>query len=100
MTKKRQRGKRKFTIPVAPVVGLIAGLAEPLHRARYGDWDGAIDELSLAYLGYSTRLNKWSINSMARGAAPLLMGLLVHKTASLLGVNRMLAQAGVPIIRI
>jgi len=98
---RRFRRRPSMTIPIAPVAGLLAGLTEPAKRAMYGDFDGAVDELCHAYLGYSYRSKTWvGIDSMKRGLLPLVIGFAVHWVAGRLGVNRLLARAKVPLIRI
>jgi len=100
--RKRRRRSNKFTLPLAPIFGLAAGLWEPIKRAQYGDWIGALDEASQAYTGYSPKTKAWNPGAMRRGLIPLVVGLLVHKFVGgrPLNLNQMLGKANVPVIRI
>jgi len=102
MAKKRKRGKRSFTIPLAPVLGLAAGLAAPLQKAIEGNVQAAIEIATESYTGYNIPSQTWNPTSLARGVLPLAIGLLVHKFIGgpPLNANRMLAAANVPVIRI
>ena len=100
--RKRKRSARKFTIPLAPVIGLSVGMVRPVETLLAGNLGGAIHHASQAYLGYDTVKRTFDPRSMASGLLPLAIGLLVHKFigGAPLNANRMLAQAGVPVIRI
>jgi hypothetical protein len=50
--------------------------------------------------GYEPRNKSFNLMYMKDGTLPIVGGLVVHKLASKLGVNRMLSQAGVPLLRI
>ena len=99
--KGRRRGSRKFTIPIAPIVGLAAGLAGPIKDLMDGEVEFAVNKLKYSYLGLDTE-NKFKPEALMSGLAPLIVGGLVHKFVGgpPLNLNRMLAQANVPIIRI
>ena len=101
---RRKRGRRRYTmtIPLAPIAGLIAGMHEPIQRIMQGKPDLAIIAVSRNYTGYCPKDNNWLPERMARGLLPLIIGCLVHKFVggAPLNVNRMLARAKVPFIRI
>lgn len=98
--KKRGNRTRKFRVYLAPTVGAMVGLIEPFQRARHGDIMGAVDELGLAYVGYSPRSKRFSGSSLKRGLLPLLVGTGISIAASKIGLNRKLGQARVPLVRI
>jgi predicted Na+-dependent transporter len=102
LAKKTKRGKRKFTIPLAVVGGLAAGLAYPAALAVDGQYEAALKEVTFAYTGYHVDQQKWSVEGLTRGLLPLAIGLAVHKFVGgwPLNANRALAAAGVPFIRI
>ena len=102
MARRRKRGKRKFTLPIAVLGGLAAGLAPGIQMAFDGDYEGAIKNVVGNYTGYDMNTQKWWVPNMAKGLLPLVIGILVHKYVGgpPLNVNRMLASANVPIIRI
>lgn len=100
--RKRKRGSRKFTIPLAPVLGLAAGLAKPLQFLLAGQAEYAVVEATRNYTGYDMQTGQFWAPNLMKGLFPLAIGLLVHKFVggAPLNANRMLAAANVPIIRI
>lgn len=101
MTKKKKRGKRKFTIPIAPIIGLGVGIAPAVKDLMDGEVEFAMNKLKYSYLGL-TPDNTFKPEALLSGLVPLVLGALVHKFVggAPLHMNRMLAQANVPIIRI
>ena len=99
---KKKRRSRKMTIPLAPIAGLAAGLAWPIEAAVNGDLHLALRRLGLRYTGFDPETGAFDINALKDGVGPLIVGLLVHKFVggSPLNLNRMLASANVPFIRI
>jgi len=100
--KKRRRGKRAFTIPLAPVAGLAAGLVWPAKLAMDGKYEEALNHISMNYTGYDSWSGTWNPNHLMKGLTPLIIGGLVHKFVggAPLNMNKMLANANVPVIRI
>lgn len=101
MGKKKKRRSRAITIPLAPMIGLAAGMAEPIRYAMEGNIPETIEQLKFNYVGL-TRDNRFDVNGLMKGVLPLVVGLLVHKFVggSPLNLNRILARANVPFIRI
>lgn len=102
MAKKRRRSRGGMTIPLAPVIGLVAGLGPTIKEAMAGNIDAAIHEAAWAYTGYDTYDATFNPQRLTYGLVPLVVGLLVHKFVggAPLNFNRMLARAKVPFIRI
>lgn len=100
--RKRSRRKRSFTLPLAPIAGLAAGMAEPLQAAMQGDYQHALAVVSYNYTGYNPEDRTFNAMRMQRGLLPIIIGCLVHKFVggAPLNLNRILASAGVPFIRI
>ena len=101
MVKKRKRAKRKFTLPIAPIAGLAVGLAEPIQVALFQqNYDWAAKEIAARYTGFFQ--GGFHPELLMKGLVPLIAGGLVHKFVggSPINLNKMLAAAGVPIIRI
>jgi len=98
----KKRRFRGLTIPLAPIAGLAAGLATPLDYAMKGDWDSALAAISMRYTGYNPATKVWNPEDLKMGLVPLIIGVLVHKFVGgpPLNLNRTLARAGVPFIRI
>jgi len=111
----RRRGGRRggFTIPMA----LVAGLSVPPIRAAsaQGAFPGRVDAILKGntleaqalvsdwmahYIGYVAHANVWRWDYAAVGWGTLLLGAVAHKVAGLLGVNRALGRAKVPLLRI
>lgn len=91
---------KSFTIPVAPVVGILSmrGVSEAMKCLSYGDTNNAINWLKTIVGTNSAGKFQWSL--FAENMTPLVTGMAVHYAASKLGVNRALGRAGVPVIRI
>lgn len=98
--KAKRRKRRGFTLPVAVVAGFLPGATNAWSALQSYGANGMATQLSRDYLGYDPKSQKWYSQLMWGGAWPLLIGLVVHKGASMLGVNRALANAGIPILRI
>lgn len=92
---------RKFTIPIAVLGGLFAGLAVPIAQAMNGASEEALKHITNNYTGFNPWSGRWSIDGLKRGLLPLLIGVLVHKfVGTELGVNRVLGRSRVPLLRI
>lgn len=102
MAKRRRRRSGGMTIPLAPIVGLAAGMIEPATLATQGNVTAAFQTLCRNYTGYDPITMKWDHTLALRGLAPLAVGLLVHKYVGgkPLNFNAVLARAKVPIIRL
>lgn len=104
MAKKKKRSRRKFTVPISVVAGLGAGLLKPAQAIMAGDYPGALNWLAYSYAGIGGALTDnphFAPEGLKFGVLPLVVGALVHKfVGGSLGVNRTLAAAGVPFIRI
>ena len=108
VAKKKSRRIRSFTIPLAPVIGISAGLftpakghsSGPINQLMAGNWEDAFRQLAKNYTGVDISTGKWDFEALQRGLLPLIIGIATHKLASYLGVNRALGRARVPLIRI
>ena len=91
-----------MTIPLAPVLGLVAGLSDPINYAMAGDYTNAINVACMNYTGYHPGNKTFDLQRAQVGLAPLIIGALVHKFVggAPLNLNRMLAAANVPVLRI
>ena len=112
MARRRIRSRRRrggMTIPIAPIIGLAAGMAVPVQKIMAGQaWGvaGGIDNLIAAYTGIIGTMEsppkpRFDAIHLMNGLLPLIAGVLVHKfVGGKLGVNAMLARAEIPFIRI
>jgi len=101
---KKHRAGRKFTLPLAVIAGmtpLVYGTVDhALKNGLVGPGDTGYDYFIRSLTGYSPNYGfkfgyyaKW-------GLLPIVLGLVVHKGANMFGLNRALASANVPIIRL
>ena len=97
---KKSRARRKFTVPIAVVAGLLPGLTYMTAGYTGGGFNGMARAASVAWTGFDPVSHTWQFQNMSRGMFPLLIGFVVHKAASLFGINRGLASMGLPIVRI
>jgi hypothetical protein len=102
MTKKNHGSRRKngFTLPVAMVAGFI-----PITTTAWNLWKGGgfgnLKYLVKRLVPYDTDGKKISFANLHEGLYPIIGGYLVHwLVGGKLGINRMLARAKVPFIRL
>lgn len=102
---KRRRGGKKFTLPIAVMAGLASPVGRTIdHGINQGilGQEGAIAELSRIMTGFNPFATPitWETWRMRYGLLPVVAGVGIHKIAGMLGINRAIAQAGIPLIRI
>jgi len=99
--KKKHRRKHGFQLPLAVVGGFT-----PAAVFLIGSWkahhsiEAVGKDAAMIMTGYNTWERKWDPGKMAWGLLPILIGVGLHKVAGKLGINRAIAQAGIPIFRI
>lgn len=98
--RKAKRRASKMTLPIAPLAGLGAGLVQPVEVALSGDYRGAAFVLCRAYTGFDPFTNSFKLSNLKQGLLPLLVGVGAHKVAGMVGINRMLAAAKIPLVRV
>jgi hypothetical protein len=96
MAKKTHRKRGGFTVPVA----VLAGFAPMISDVAQLGIMQTPHVVAYELLGYNTWDKTWKGDRAVKGWAPILAGFLVHKLAGKLGINRAIAQAGIPILRI
>jgi hypothetical protein len=95
-----------MTLPLAVVAGFV-----PLAYTTYkhfqwsgmGGEEGAADVFVRSLTGFSPNKaygRTWEFKRLNWGLMPILAGMLVHKIAGRVGINRAIAGAGIPFIRI
>jgi len=67
-----------------------------------GEWAGSLNHIGAIYTGYNAIEGQFQWGMLKRGLLPLVIGCLVHKFVGgpPLNLNRTLAAANVPFIRI
>lgn len=99
--KKITHRAKKMTIPLAVVAGLVPGVTGTIDAYQTSkNIKSAGIYACAAYTGYNSLTNQWSLNSMKLGFVPLAIGVMVHKVAGMLGINKAIAGAGIPFVRI
>jgi hypothetical protein len=90
-----------MTIPLAVVGGLVPMGADLVSAYKAGGVEATLGHVSLCTTGYDPADNKWKpMFAVEKLYGPLLLGTMVHKLASKLGVNRAIAKSGIPFVRI
>jgi hypothetical protein len=103
MAKKGKNGnhrKRQLTVPLAVVGGFAVPITKMYQGFRGEGLTGALNEAIKGFIGYRPTAKTWDFMCLKDGLLPVVVGITVHKMASALGVNRMLASTGIPILRI
>ena len=97
---KANRAKRKMTIPLAIVGGFVPLTLNLIDGYKVKGVSGVLDRLPGVF-GVETdgTFVGWSV-MQKRGVPAIAGGFLAHYLAQKLGINRMIAQAGIPLIRI
>jgi len=101
MAKKKHRRKARATLPLAVVAGFIPPARIILGESQGGRGiEGGAVAASRIFLGYDSNSGQWDFQQLQYGFGPILMGFAIHKVAQMVGINRALAGARIPFIRI
>lgn len=96
----RRRGKKKFTIPMAIVAGFVPLVWHEYSLFKSVGAAGAAMYASKAFIPWDWNTGKFDASDLKFGLYPVTAGIVVHKVANKLGLNRALAQANIPWFRI
>ena len=94
--KRKYKRRKKKTIPILPLIGLGIGVAKPVSRAVKGDFNGALGELRNTVLLMDEHGNfhmEWAKYFWA----PVIGGVIGHKVATMLGVNKWMTNLPSPL---
>lgn len=97
--KKKTHSKPKFTLPLAVVGGFVPLITKGMEDYRAGGIAGLQNTIP-AITCYSPANKKFTFAQAHRGIIPIMVGFGIHKVATMVGLNRVLAQARVPFLRI
>jgi len=97
---KQRRRKPQMTIPVAVMAGMMPLAASAVRGWQNETFRGLGKEVLFALTGFDTDQPGWHPEFMKNGTYPLVAGIVVHKLAGRLGINRMLGRARIPLLRI
>jgi len=98
---KSKRSSPKMTLPLGLIGGVIAtpAIGNSITLASQGKYQMAVRNLSqLAGVYQDTGI--FDSNLLMSNLKPMLAGVIAHKIAGFAGVNRALARAKVPWVRI
>lgn len=96
-------GHKSKRISLAMVAGFVPLGMEVVNAYKTEPDDfiaRAGHNVTAALTGYDTYDHKFHLGHMKNGTLPIIAGALVHKMAGKFGINRMIAQAGIPWISI
>jgi len=92
---------KSMTIPLALVGGFVPMGTDILSAYKVGGISAALGHVSLCTTGYDPADGQWKpMFAVQKLYGPLVLAALVHKVANKLGINRALASAGIPLVRI
>lgn len=101
MATKKKHHRKQFTIPMAVIGGFAPIMVKGLKGYQSGGATGLLQEVTAYSTGYHIALKQWQPKLLIEGMTPVIVGGLVHKfIGGKLGINRMLANAGVPVLRL
>jgi len=96
-----RRRRSGFTLPLGLIAGLAPGVTRTLAFAQAQGPQAAANEALAIYSGYDAASGSFSVANMSQGLMPLLVGWALHRfVGSGLGINRALAAARVPVVRL
>ena len=98
--KSKHHRRHGFTLPIAVVTGFM-----PLGLRVWSKQGSGIqamgNEVTKNVLGYDWTTGTFDFSMLKFGTLPIILGILIHKfVGGSLGVNRMLASARVPFLRL
>ncbi len=97
----KSRKKRGFTLPIALVAGFGAPVSSIIIHTTQGGFPAGLREASRIMIGWDNETGQWNWGHLKFGLMPILLGGLIHKfVGGRLGVNRYLANSGIPIVRL
>jgi hypothetical protein len=97
---KRSHKRPGMTVPLAMIAGFAPLGAAALDGWQYNGVSGLAKRVTMGMTGYNIEDKKFYPMEMARVTGPIVLGVLIHKLAGKLGINRALAGAGVPFLRV
>lgn len=103
MAKRKIHSKRKITVPLAVVAGFMPMAFDAWNtRESQGGLAKSIPHsVAGALIGYDTVGKKFTMANWTQAGGPAIWaGFGVHYAAQKLGLNRMIARAGIPFVRI
>ena len=97
---KSSHRKKSFTLPLAVVAGFMPLAVDVGTQLKAGAWSQAGNVMTHNLTGYNPWSGKMDTQGFSHGLYPILAGFGVHKLASMVGLNRLIARSGIPFLRI
>ena len=97
---RRSRSRSIPTIPLAVVAGFTPLIWGAWSEFQRGGMPSLSQHLAGNLAGYSIESRKLYPEALVTGWTPIVIGLVVHKLASALGINRALAASRIPLLRL
>lgn len=97
--RRKIRRRAKTTIPVL----LAAPVAIPLVRTAtqfIGNPTMAVNNMVADFTGYNQYQGNFDPKRLRKTYTPIIIGYIAHKAANIMGINRLLARAKIPYIRL
>jgi hypothetical protein len=96
---KRRSTTRKsgFKIPLGIVAGFVPGVAWAGEAVQAGNWNGAMERVTLAYTGIRPNPFTFTTGYLGKGLYPLLFGVMAHTLADRFGINKAISKLGLPV---
>lgn len=100
--KRRTHRRAGFTVSAAVLAGMAPVTIYAINDLKTGGVPSLLDGLARRLTGFGTAGSGglWEPKHLASGLLPILGGVAVHKLASRMGVNRAMAKAGIPFLRV
>lgn len=93
--------KKQMNISLAVVAGLLPIPIKGYEAYKQGQgWSQIARQTLLAFTGWDFWNSNFKAQNLRYGLAPAVAGVLAHKLANRLGVNRAIKNAGIPWISI
>lgn len=103
MARKRatRRKKKTFTVPMLIALPIASQASQFYYEWQREGIQKATAWVVSRYTGYNRYGSpRWQFRNLETGALPLVLGLVGHKLANKFGLNRAIANAGIPFIRL
>lgn len=104
---RRRRGKRKRrgprTIPILPLAGFVAGVAEPIQYAIDGNPAMGLHRLLEQTTGFGVTIagqgaqHGFVLEDAKKFWVPVIVGAIGHKLANMTGINRVFSRLPAPL---
>lgn len=97
----RPHHKAGRTISLAVIAGLAPTFTMAYDGFKQGDNPaGILKNVTMRWTGFNTNDGKFYPGQMKYNLLPAIAGVMVHKVAGMMGLNRYIASAGIPWVRI